>query len=240
MKPLGIKELFDKKKLNQLESKVGHVFKNKALLLESMSHSSFVNERKEPSLKSNERLEFLGDSVLGLAISKRLHRDGKKDDEGQLSRKRAALVREATLAILARKLRLQQYLFFGHGEKKDGGGKRDSVLSDALEALIGALFLDAGWLFVERFILSLYQTLLKNVSDLEKTFNFKSQLMEYAGKKKKNLEFRLKSESGPEHQKKFTISVYFSEKYLSYGTGSSIKKAEQTASKNALKRFQIH
>ncbi|OVE74102.1 ribonuclease III [bacterium B13(2017)] len=223
-------------KLRSLEEKAGYTFINKNLLLKSMLHSSFVNENSHLKLKSNERLEFLGDAVLELVISKYLILNLKKENEGVLSLKRSALVRETSLAKLAKSLRLQKYIFVGKGEKKENGYKRDSVLSDTLEAFFGAIYLDGGIDAAEKFIIKLFSPVLMNIHNVEHHYNFKNQLQEYTQSHYKMLpKYKLTNQSGPEHKKKYRVSVYFKDKYITFGVGSSIKKGEQNASRNALK-----
>lgn len=223
-------------KLRSLELKAGYTFINKHLLLKSMLHSSFVNENSHLNLKSNERLEFLGDAVLELVISKYLLLNLKDKNEGVLSLKRSALVRESSLAKLAKSLRLQQYIYVGKGEKKENGYKRDSVLSDTLEAFFGAIYLDGGLEAAEKFIIKIFHPVLMNIHNIEHHYNFKNQLQEFTQSIYKTLpNYKLTSQSGPEHKKKYRVSVYFKDKYVTFGMGSSIKKAEQNASKNALK-----
>lgn len=224
-----------KKKLSSLEKRVHVSFRNKNLLLQSMLHSSFVNENQTLPIASNERLEFLGDAVLELVISTHLMQTFPEDDEGLLSMKRAALVREATLAKVARQLRLQQFIILGHGEAQDGGHKRDSVLSDALEAFFGAVYLDRGLRVAKDLILSLFQSVFKDFEGIEQSYNFKNQLQQYAQAKYQSLpRYELIGKSGPEHRRKFKVRVYLDNKYLTWGSGTSIKKAEQTTSRNAL------
>jgi ribonuclease III len=225
----------DLKKFSKLEKKAGHVFRDKNLLLQSMLHSSFVNENRSYKLTCNERLEFLGDAVLGLIITEHLMSVFKTEDEGCLSLKRAAIVREATLAKLARRSRLQNYIIIGKGERDDTGGKREALLCDALEAFLGALYLDGGLKVVEKFILHLFQPCFDAIEHIEEHYNFKNQLQEYAQVNLKCLpHYKLASRSGPQHRQKFKIHLYLGNKYITCGSGSSIKKAEYIASKNAL------
>ena len=222
-------------KLEPLENKNGYSFKNKRLLLKSMLHSSFIHENKGFGLRSNERLEFLGDAVLELVISEYLIKHLVDKDEGVLSLKRSFLVRQEMLAKIARRLKIQNYLFMGCGEKKDGGNERDSVLSDALEAFWGSVFLDGGLEPAKRLILKSFDPFLAEIDDLENHFNFKNQLQEYLQMNfKVPPQYKLVSQTGPEHQKKYKVNIFVQNHYITWGTGSSIKKAEQTASKNAL------
>jgi len=196
---------------------------------------------KKLQLKSNERLEFLGDAVLELIITEYLFERFPNEDEGTLSLKRSSLVNEVSLAKLARNLRLQNFIIIGRGEIRGRGNHRDSVLSDVLEALFGAIYLDGGYKVAKNFILSSFENLLLEIGDIEKKYNFKNQLQEYAQSKYKTLpQYRLIKRSGPEHRQSFKVSVYLNNKFMTLGTGSSVKKAEQTASKNALNLINRH
>jgi len=219
-----------------LESKIGYIFKNKNLLLNSMLHTSFVNENNFLKLISNERMEFLGDAVLELVISEYLYINFKDKNEGVLSLKRSALVREGSLAKIARRLKIQNFLILGKGERKDTGNKRDSILSDAFEALIAGIYLDGGLEAAKIFILYAFSSFLKKVAEIEHGYNFKNQLQEYTQSHfKMTPKYKLIGQTGPEHQKKFKVNIYLNTKYITRGSGTSKKKAEQTASKNALK-----
>jgi len=222
-----------------LETKIGYIFKNKDLLLNSMLHTSFVNENYSLKLTSNERMEFLGDAVLELVISEYLYNNFKDKNEGILSLKRSALVREISLAKIARRLKIQNFLILGKGERKDTGNKRDSILSDALEALIAGIYLDGGLEVAKTFILYAFSPFLKKLEEIEQDYNFKNQLQEYTQSHFKiTPRYKLIGQTGPEHQKKFKVHIYLGAKYITRGSGTSKKKAEQTASKNALKLIQ--
>jgi len=222
-----------------LEAKIGYIFKNKDLLLNSMLHTSFVNENYSITLTSNERMEFLGDAVLELIISEYLYKNFKDKNEGILSLKRSALVREISLAKIARRLKIQNFLILGKGERKDTGNKRDSILSDALEALIAGIYLDGGLEAAKTFILYAFSPFLKKLEEIEQDYNFKNQLQEYTQSHFKiTPKYKLIGQTGPEHQKKFKVYIYLGTKYITRGSGTSKKKAEQTASKNALKLIQ--
>ena len=222
-------------KVLKLEEKINYSFKSKHLLFHSLLHSSFVNENKELELESNERLEYLGDAVLGLVISDFLMKKLKNQDEGVLSNKRAALVRERTLAKLARDLRLQHYIIVGIGEKKEKGHTRDSVMCDVLEALFGAVYMDGGLEKARKVILYLFNDLLRDLKKVEREYNLKNQLQQICQSRYKSLpRYQKVNMTGPEHRRKFKVQVYINNSYFTFGTGTSIKKAEQTASKNAL------
>ncbi|MBN2142982.1 MAG: ribonuclease III, partial [Candidatus Aureabacteria bacterium] len=213
-------------KLKKLEIKSGHTFQNKNLLLQSMLHSSFVNENRSLKLKCNERLEFLGDAVLELVISEHLMSVLKNENEGVLSLKRSAMVREATLAKLARKLRLQNYIIIGRGEREYSGGKREALLCDALEAFLGALYLDGGLKAAEKFILSVFKPCFDAIQHMDEEYNYKNQIQEYAQGNLKCLpHYKLAKRMGPQHRQKFRVHLYLGNKYITCGSGTSIKKA---------------
>ncbi|EKD25900.1 MAG: hypothetical protein ACD_79C01447G0004 [uncultured bacterium] len=227
-------------KLLPLEKKLQYTFKDKALLLKSMLHSSFVNENPLLQLKSNERLEFLGDTVLELVISHHLVSNLKNKDEGVLSLKRSALVRGSSLTKLSKQLRLHNFLIVGKGEKKEDGSKRESVLCDALEAVFGAIYLDGGLEAAREVILKIFSPLLKDLHVIEQHYNFKNQLQELTQEKyQATPQYKLIGQEGPEHKKSFRVSVYLKDIFITYGTSTSIKKAEQICSKNALNLLKI-
>jgi len=214
-------------KLNKLEETVGYRFKDKNLLLLALTHSSYANENKRKSKSNNERLEFLGDAVLELLISDYLFREYTGKDEGKLTKLRSSLVCEYTLAICARDISLGEYLLLSKGEDITGGRERDSILSDAFEALIGAIYLDGGLEKASRFI---KENLLKDVEDKTLFYDAKTILQEIvqsedAGK----LSYHLVGESGPDHNKVFTVEARIGDKTYALGKGKTKKGAEQVA-----------
>jgi ribonuclease-3 len=218
-----------------LERKIGYRFRDKSLLLQAMLHSSFVNEHTGRRLQSNERLEFLGDAVLELVVSEHLVHELKNQNEGILSLKRSALVRESTLASLARSLRLHAHIVLGRGEQKENGHKRDSVLSDTFEALLGAVYRDGGIEAARGVVHRIFRPLFLRIHDIEQNYNFKNQLQEYSFKHyQATPRYRLSGHTGPDHDKRFRVCVSLKGRYITHGSGSSIKKAEQSASRNAL------
>ncbi len=221
---------------NRLRDAIGYDFKDEALLARSMVHSSYVNEHGQTRAECNERLEFLGDAVLELVSSDHLYRRYPSMSEGELTKLRASLVCEPALAFDARRLGLDAFLILGKGEELTGGRKRDSILSDALEALIGAIYLDGGMERAEEFII---KHVLDDIED-KKLFNdSKSALQEIAQRDFLGVpEYRITGETGPDHAKTFTAQVYLKGELMGQGQGSSKKNAEQQASYNALLKLK--
>ena len=215
-----------------LEAKIGYRFQDVSLLQQAMTHSSFTNEQKINKAKHYERLEFLGDAVLELVSSEFLFKENANMPEGQLTKMRASMVCEPALAFCAKDLELGKFIRLGKGEESTGGRNRDSIISDAMEALIGAIYLDGGMEpakhFINRFVLS----------DLENKVLFydsKSNLQELIqGTLKKEFHYELLEESGPEHDKTFVVEVIMEQECLGKGLGRTKKAAEQQAAYQAL------
>lgn len=222
-------------KLDKLQKTIGYTFENKALLRNALTHSSFLNESREKGRKSNERLEFLGDAVLGLVIGQYLFETNPDVHEGILTKARAATVCENTLAQIADEIELSEYLIMGKGELRSGGNKRKSSLSDATEAVIAAIYLDTGLESARAFILKYFSKLAdnavlgKNVSD-----DYKTKLQEHVQKDDGHFAYKLAGEKGPDHDKEFLVELYINNKLISSGVGNSKKNAEQQAAKKAL------
>lgn len=216
----------------ELQRKSGYHFSDQRLLVKALTHTSYANEHKMGHLDSNEQLEFLGDAVLELISSDFLFHHYPEKREGELTTFRASLVCEATLAYDAKALDLSEYLFLGRGEDQTGGRGRDSIVSDALEALIGAIYLDGGLEAAKAFILRFV------LDDPEKKHLFrdsKTKLQEWAQSLASGeLVYKLLSETGPDHKKSFTVAVLLDGKTLGKGTGSSKKAASQQAAYEAL------
>lgn len=219
--------------INELETAIGYQFRNITLLQNALSHSSFANERWHDSLKSNERLEFLGDSVLGMLVADYLYRTFPDRPEGELTRMRADMVCEKTLANVAARLELGKHLLLGKGEEFGGGRKRDSILADAVESVIAACYLDGGMdaavQFIKKFILvNVPVTKLQNA-------DYKTALQELVQQKKnQTLSYNLAGESGPDHDKQFRVELTLNGKVVGTGIGSSKKRAEQAAAHAAI------
>ena len=223
--------------IKDLEAALGYKFQNITLLQNALTHSSYANERWHNSLLSNERLEFLGDSILGRVVADYLYKHFPDRPEGELTRMRADMVCETSLAEIANRLDLGKHLLLGHGEERFGGRNRASILADAVESVIAASFLDGGMAaaagIIDRFVLCDVP-----VSKLH-NMDYKTALQELVQQKRnQNLCYRLVGESGPDHDKKFTAQVLLNDRIIGEGIGSSKKRAEQDAARAALKNLQ--
>ena len=222
--------------ISDLEKAIGYRFRNIALLQNALTHSSYANERWHNSLLSNERLEFLGDSVLGMLVAEYLYRNFPDRPEGELTRMRADMVCEQTLAAAANKIGIGGHLLLGHGEEQGGGRSRNSILADAMESVIAACFLDGGieaaLKVVQQFILvEVPVTRLHNV-------DYKTKLQELVQQKKNQvLSYALVGESGPDHDKHFEVEVSLNGRVVGCGSGSSKKRAEQSAAARAVENL---
>lgn len=218
--------------LEMLENKIGYKFKNQALLKQALTHSSYANEQKINKIGNYERVEFLGDAVLELVSSEFLFKEHPDIPEGELTKLRASMVCEPALAFCANDLDLKKFILLGRGEESTGGRNRDSIISDVMEAVIGAIYLDGGMEpakeFISRFILS----------DLENKrlfYDSKSNLQELIqGKLKKEFHYELLEESGPEHDKVFEVELFMEGECIGKGSGKNKKAAEQQAAYKAL------
>ncbi|MBI3588973.1 MAG: ribonuclease III [Candidatus Liptonbacteria bacterium] len=225
-------------KLEELESQINLKFKNSDLLKEAVTHRSYLNEKPSWPVPHNERLEYLGDAVLELAVSEMLFKKFPTEPEGQLTLLRAALVNYQMLSEVALSINLDQFILMSKGEAKDTGKAREVILANAIESLIGAIYLDQGFKevtpFVQKFIFSRLSGVLKN-----KTYkDSKSTLQEIVQERfKLTPTYKVEEESGPAHQKKFKVGVYFGEKFVAEGGGFSKQEAEIEAAKEALKNY---
>ncbi len=215
-----------------LQKVIGYNFKDENLLLEALSHSSYVNERKMLKIRCYERLEFLGDAVLELVSSTLLFNAKEDLNEGQLSKMRASLVCEKALAPCARRIQLGSYILLGHGERMNHGEERDSILCDVIEAVLGAVYLDGGFdaakTFAENFILN------EEAFDAEPV-DYKTQLQEIVQASfKENVIYEVVSSSGPDHNKSYEVCVRIADRVYGRGIGSSKKSAEQSAAKETV------
>ncbi len=218
----------------ELEDKIGYQFKNKNLLLQALTHSSYANEGKKHG-RNNERLEFLGDSVLSVIVAKHLFLKYKDIPEGELTKLRASLVCEKALDVFAQKLGLGEYLRLGKGEEMTGGRSRPSILADAFEAVIAALYLDGGYQAAQKFVLSFIPENL-DVKSANQLADYKTTLQEIIQQnREEKIEYVLADEKGPDHAKVFTAEVLLNSNVIGVGEGSSKKQAEQNAAKEALK-----
>jgi len=224
--------------LLELQNKLNYTFNDPSLLIKSLTHSSFANEGAKKDNASNERLEFLGDSLLGMTVALLIFNSKPELSEGQMTKLRAELVCESSLAELASELDLGAYILLGRGEKNTGGGKRPSILSDAIEAVIAAMYLDGGFEPVRKFVSDSFAPRLSNPS---KGFSdYKTRLQEtIQGKQGQTLVYELIDELGPDHDKFFTVDVKLNSLTLGTGKGKSKKRAEQEAAKAAIKILEI-
>ena len=219
--------------MQRLEQAIGYTFRDKSLLEQALSHSSYANEVLRDGLKSYERLEFLGDSVLGFVTADYLYKNYPKLHEGELTKLRAELVCEKSLELSAKKLGLGEYLRLGKGEEAGGGRTRTSIVADLVEAVLAAIYLDGGFGpakdFVYRFVLSDPKARLQLSTD------YKTMLQELVQRKKDQLlEYHLLAETGPDHEKEFSVSVSLNGETVGEGTGTSKKRAEQAAAEQAI------
>ena len=226
----------EKRMLHELEKAIGHSFRDISLLENALAHSSYANERWHDSLRSNERLEFLGDSILGMIVADHLYRNFPDRPEGELTRMRADMVCEQSLALIGGRIGLGNFLLLGHGEERFGGRNRNSILADAVESVIAACYLDGGfeaaWKFVSAFVLiDVPVAKLHNV-------DYKTALQEKVQQKKnQTLSYHLVGEEGPDHDKRFRVEVLLNGNAIGTGTGTSKKRAEQDAARVALEGF---
>lgn len=222
-----------KQDLLELEKKAGYQFHDRRLLERAMTHKSYINEAHMEKYESNERLEFLGDAVLELVTSEFLFQDEAKFPEGELTRMRASIVCEPALAFCARQLDLGGYLRLGKGEEATGGRNRDSLTSDALEALIGAIYMDGGFTNAKEFI---HKVVLSDLENKKLFFDSKTILQEVvqARFRDQRVTYRLMGEEGPDHDKSFRTAVRIGDEIYGTGTGHTKKRAEQEAAYHAL------
>lgn len=222
------------KSIAKLEASLGLDFKNKDLLQQALYHRSYLNEAAD-EVESNERMEFLGDAVLGHVISDKLYRDYPTLTEGQLSQIRALLVRWDALAKAARRINLGDYLVLGRGEELSGGRERPSNLAGALEALIGAAFLDGGVTRARKLILQLLKPDLEEIAQKGITADSKSELQHIAQTRWRQIpSYKLVSSEGPDHAKLFTVEVSLGQEMMGRGQGRTKKQAELNAARQAL------
>lgn len=222
--------------LEELEEKIGYRFQNKNLLRQALTHSSFSNEQKIHKWKNYERIEFLGDAVLELISSDYFYHEHPEETEGNLTKMRAAAVCEQALAITARELNLGGYMVFGKGEEQNGGRDRDSIIADAVEAVIGAIYLDAGIDEAKKFI---HRFVLNDLENKRLFYDAKSVLQERLQEAKAGeLTYELVREEGPEHEKTFVMEALLNGKVIGTGQGKSKKTAQQHAAYDALLKYK--
>ena len=222
----------------ELEAQLGYTFKNKALLTEALTHRSFYYENPDTSTMHNERLEFLGDSVLGFVVVEYLFLSDKNLKESAMAKIKSYLVKEAVLSEVANSLSLGTYLRLGRGEEATGGRTKKSLLSDAVEAILGAIYVEGGYQEAREVVLSLFREKMDTIMHSAVLSDYKTELQE-----KTQLlfgvlpEYRVIKQEGEEHKKMFTIEVYINGKKFGRGTGRSKKEAQTFAAKEALSRL---
>ena len=221
-----------------LSEQMGVAFGDLSLLDEALTHPSYTNEAKV-AMPHNERLEFLGDAVLELASSTYLYMRFPTYSEGALTKMRASLVQSNTLARLSRKLGLGAYLRMGRGELRGGGAERQNNLENAFEAVIGAIYLDSGWQAAKEYVCRQLSAEAEHIVPAQVMRDYKTALQEYVQKDhRKTISYVLVSESGPDHDKRFTTRVLIDDQTMGEGTGRSKKEAEQHAAAQALERLR--
>lgn len=228
-------------KIKQLIGSLGIKWQSPILLHMAMTHSSYAHENKREHIEHNQRLEFLGDAVLELIISEYLYDRFPNYPEGILTKMRAGIVCEPSLASVARNLKLGEYLLMGRGEERSGGRNRPSILADAMEALIGAVYLDQGLQSTQTFVIEvLSEQIAKVVEKGGQTGDYKTELQELVQQKAENtLTYRILKEEGPDHNKIFTSAVSYKDVIWGIGKGRTKKEAEQIAAQDALKKIKL-
>jgi ribonuclease-3 len=223
--------------LIELQQRISYTFGDPGLLERALTHRSYANEHRLS--EHNERLEFLGDSVLNLIVSERLMENRPRSPEGELSRLRAAVVSEPSLAEAARAIGLGEFLLLGRGEEQTGGRSKDSLLADCLEALVASLYLDGGIEHAAAFIDRSFRDIFERVGGVGGTSDFKTEFQERCQELLKTLpDYRVVSESGPDHRKQFEVELTVQGRVLGRGAGKSKKEAEQRAAKEALEKLK--
>lgn len=219
--------------MKPLEENLRYEFKNKKLLINALTHSSYANEARD-GVSSNERLEFLGDSVLSIVVSEYIYKEFNNLPEGELTKLRASLVCEKSLCQFSRELDLGKYLRLGKGEDKGGGRERDSILADAFEAVLAAMYLDGGFNVAKNHVMRFIKNELKHTDD-EVFKDYKTALQEIIQKNpEESVTYILTKESGPDHNKVFEVEVRLNSNTIGKGVGKNKKQAEQSAAKEAL------
>ena len=219
-------------KLKELEKRIGYQFQDFSLLKHALMHSSYTNEKHLPKYQCNERLEFLGDAVLELVSSEFLFLENPKEPEGKLTKTRASMVCEPSLAFCARDIELGSYLLLGKGEETTGGRTRESVTSDAMEALIGAIYLDGGFANAKEFI---HKFILSDLENKKLFFDSKTILQEIVQADiNQPISYQLLKEEGPDHNKSFYVEVFIGKENYGTGKGRTKKAAEQQAAYQAI------
>jgi ribonuclease-3 len=225
--------------LSDIQQRIAFTFSNPELLERALTHKSYANENRVPY--HNERMEFLGDSVLNLIVSEYLMNTCPDASEGTLSRLRAAVVSETALATIARLIGLGSFLLLGKGEEQTGGRNKDSLLADSLEALIASMYLDTGMPAAKTFVVRFFNDAIQQACATRFSLDNKTELQELCQDRFRQLpEYRITSETGPDHQKQFAVEVWVKGLRTGHGSGKSKKEAEQKAAKEALESLLTH
>lgn len=220
---------------DHVETRLGYVFANKELIQEALTHTTYVNEHRELGLKDNQRLEFLGDTIINSIITARLYLLFPEEKEGPLTKKRAELISEGALSRIANYLGIGKYLFLGKGEEMDGGRKKASLLADAYEAIVGAIFLDSTYKRTARVVNKHYEEAFGTFEEISIT-DYKSLLLEFCQSQFRVLpKITVIHEQGPEHDKEFEVNVVLNDRIIGCGKGKNKKQAAQYACKEALR-----
>lgn len=220
----------------ELEKSINYTFKDKSLAFNAMCHSSYSNEHKDAA--SNERMEFLGDAILDMIVSERLYDIHKGVDEGVLSKMRAAIVREESLAVLAKSINLNKYILLGQSERMVQGNERASVLSDCFEALVAAIFKDGGFNAAKSWIDNIIKQEMYEKPQLLYC-DFKTVLQEHLQKERKSVRYVIVNESGPDHEKSYEVEAIVDGKCVGRGKNRTKKQAEQDSAKDALEKYEV-
>lgn len=227
------------KNLHELENSIGYTFSDSNLLRDALTHRSFLNECTNKTRVCNERLEYLGDAVLETAISDYIYKHYPDLGEGKMSQIRSVVVCETGLYAFAKEIELGKYIFMAHGEESSGGREKPSILSDAVEAMIAAVYLDSDFETAHEFVIKhLEKHIISAVENKKSDYDYKSRLQEYALAKGHNVTYRLIGETGPDHNKTFEVEAVYNNKITAKGSGSGKKKAQQQAAKAMLETLK--
>jgi ribonuclease-3 len=222
--------------LTDIQRRIAYQFSNTELLERALTHKSYANENRVPY--HNERMEFLGDAVLNLVVSEYLMKTCPDSTEGDLSRLRAAVVSEPALAAIAREIGLGRYILLGRGEEQTGGRDKGSLLANCLEALIASIYLDTGKKSADAFVIRFFENIIQKTCTSRGTLDHKTKLQELCQERLRQLpEYKVVSESGPDHQKQFEVEVWIKGQVSGRGIGRNKKEAEQRAAKEAIVRL---
>lgn len=229
---------YETSNISTLEKRINYIFKDKNTVLTAITHSSYANEKKARKLKYNERIEFLGDSVLGLTISEHLYKMYPELPEGELTVTRSKIVCESSLSKCATDIGLGELLLLGRGEELSGGRTKSSILSDAYESLIGAIYIDGGLEVAKEFILKHMDDIIKSSTQGKLFYDYKTQLQEKIQQKgEQQITYTVVDEKGPDHNKIFMTQIKINGLVCGQGSGRSKKESEQSAAKDALDKL---